>query len=382
MGSSTKTPNHGAGGGAVTLKLFVLVAIWPPTDTVIFPVVAPVGTPATIIVVVGVPVIDAIVPLNFTMLFAAVVLKLVPLTVTVVPTKPLDGVKEVIEGEGAFTVNWLELVAIWPATSTVIFPVVAPVGTTATILVAVGVPVIVATVPLNFTMLLDGVVLKFVPVIVTDVPTTPMAGVKLRIVGEVELTVKLVALVAVCPPTVTVIVPLVAPIGTEVVMLVAVLAVTTAVTLLNLTILLLGVVLKFVPVIVMDEPTAPLVGLKLVMVGEVVIPTEKSTMLVAICPPTATVIFPVVAPDGTVAVILVLVGVPVMVAIVPLNLTILLAGIVLKFSPMILTTVPVAPVTGLMLLITGKLETTVMFVDWLRTTLHIPASSLNLTLKL
>ena len=77
-----------------------------------------------------------------------------------------------------------------------IVPVAAPVGTEVTMLVAVGVPVIVAVVPLNFTTLFDGVVSKFVPVIVTVAPTPPLVGLKLVIVGD-SVTVKLVPLVPV-----------------------------------------------------------------------------------------------------------------------------------------------------------------------------------------
>ena len=69
--------------------------------------------------------------------------------------------------------------------------------------------------------------------------------------------------------TVTVIVPVVAPTGTDVVMLVAVLAVTTAVVPLNFTMLLAGVKSKFVPVIVTEVPIGPLVGVKLVIVGAI-----------------------------------------------------------------------------------------------------------------
>ena len=83
----------------------------------------------------------------------------------------------------------------------------------------------------------------------------------------VEPTVKTPLLVAVLPPTVTEIDPVVAPVGTVVVILVAELAVTNAVVPLNCTILLAGVVSKFVPVIVTDVPTRPLVGVKLVMVA-------------------------------------------------------------------------------------------------------------------
>ena len=50
-------------------------------------------------------------------------------------------------------------------------------------------------------------------------------------------------------------------------MLVAVLAVTTAVVPLNFTMLLAGVKSKFVPVIVTEVPIGPLVGVKLVIVG-------------------------------------------------------------------------------------------------------------------
>ena len=72
-------------------------------------------------------------------------------------------------------------------------------------------------------------------------------------------TVKFVALVAVRAVTVTEIVPVVAPTGTVTVMLVAVEAVTIAAVPLKLTVLFAGVVLKFVPVMVMVVPTGPLV---------------------------------------------------------------------------------------------------------------------------
>ena len=81
-------------------------------------------------------------------------------------------------------------------------------------------------------MLLAGVMLKFVPVMVTVVPTGPLAGVNDVMVGG-AVTVKLVALVAVLPATVTVIAPVVAPVGTVTVMLVAVLTVTVAAVPLN-----------------------------------------------------------------------------------------------------------------------------------------------------
>ena len=68
----------------------------------------------------------------------------------------------------------------------------------------------VALAPLKATTVVPG---KFVPLMVTLVPTGPLAGVKPVIVGRL-ITVKLPALVAVPPGVVTLIVPVVAPAGT------------------------------------------------------------------------------------------------------------------------------------------------------------------------
>lgn len=86
----------------------------------------------------------------------------------------------------------------------------------------------VAVVPLNFTPSLATVVLKFVPTMVTLVPAAPVGGEKLVIVGGI-VTVKLLELVAVDPPTVTEIVPVVAPEGTDAMSCVVVADVTVAV---------------------------------------------------------------------------------------------------------------------------------------------------------
>ena len=69
---------------------------------------------------------------------------------------------------------------------------------------------VVAAVPLKVTAVAP---VRFVPVITTLVPTGPLAGLKLVIVGE-PMTVKLVALVAVPPEVVTAMGPVVAPAGT------------------------------------------------------------------------------------------------------------------------------------------------------------------------
>jgi hypothetical protein len=71
--------------------------------------------------------------------------------------------------------------------------------------------VTVAATPLNETASLAAAGSKLLPVIVTDVPTGPLVGLKPETSGA---TTKFVALVAILPPVVTVIGPLVAPEGT------------------------------------------------------------------------------------------------------------------------------------------------------------------------
>lgn len=75
------------------------------------------------------------------------------------------------------TVKGITVKAVMHPISSEIDPVIAPNGTIAVMLVAV-LAVTVATTPLNFTVLLIGVVLKFIPVIVTLVPTGPLVGEK------------------------------------------------------------------------------------------------------------------------------------------------------------------------------------------------------------
>jgi len=74
-------------------------------------------------------------------------------------------------------------------------PVVVPEGTGTTILVApqlVG----VAAAPLKLTVLVPCVAPKFVPVMVTDVPTGPDVGERLVILGVEGVTVKPTPLLA------------------------------------------------------------------------------------------------------------------------------------------------------------------------------------------
>ena len=71
-----------------------LVAVPAGVVTLIFPVVAPVGT-VVLICVLDTTVNVAAVPLNFTLVAPV---KLVPVTVTAVPTGPLVGANDVIVG--------------------------------------------------------------------------------------------------------------------------------------------------------------------------------------------------------------------------------------------------------------------------------------------
>ena len=103
--------------------------------------------------------------------------------------------------------------------------------------------------------------------------------------GAGPVTVKLIPLLA-TPPTVTTTFPVDAPVGTGVVMLVALQPVGDAVIPLNLTVLVPCVAPKFAPAIVTDVPTAPEVGFKLAMLGAGValFTLTETPVLVAVFP--------------------------------------------------------------------------------------------------
>ena len=124
-------------------------------------------------------------PWNFT---AVVAEKSVPLIVTDVPTGPLDGEKPLMCGAPPdVTRKLLELVAVPDGAATLILPVVAPTGTVAVIL-APRRMVNVADTPPNVTAVTS---VKPLPKISTDVPTGPLAGLKLEMVGGVPTPVTL-----------------------------------------------------------------------------------------------------------------------------------------------------------------------------------------------
>jgi hypothetical protein len=109
------------------------------------------------------------------------------------------------------TVKLPVLVALPPGVVTLTGPVVAPAGTIARIAVS-DVTVKVALSPLNVTALAP---LRLLPLIVTPVPTAPLAGERLAIAGGP--TIANAPVLAVVPPAVvTLMGPVVAPAGTAV----------------------------------------------------------------------------------------------------------------------------------------------------------------------
>ena len=197
-------------GTPITLKLDELEPV-PTGETMdMTPLVAAAGTIAVILMDELTVKLEAptSVPLNFT---AETLTKSVPLITTDVPVGPLVGVNEVIAGKPRI-VNDVGLVPKPAGVVTVIKPLEAPAGTLAVICVGELTVKFAATtsVVLNFT---DDTFIKFVPVIVTEAPTAPEAGVKVVTVGG-PITVKLDALAP--EPTIvsTEIFPVNAPAGT------------------------------------------------------------------------------------------------------------------------------------------------------------------------
>ena len=193
-----------------TVKFELLLTVMPLVVTEIFPVEARAGTVTVMEVAVGVPVTVAATPLKKTKGEGP---KLVPLIMIVAPTAPLVGVKLLIVGVGK-TVKLDALVMVTPFTVMEIGPVAASAGTVLSIFVVVA-ELTAGRLLKNETA---GVVIKLVPVIFTRVPTAPLAGSIMEIVG-VGNTVKLEAVLMVIPFTVTEMGPVNAPAGTVVVML-------------------------------------------------------------------------------------------------------------------------------------------------------------------
>ena len=133
-----------------------------------------------------------------------------PEIVNVVPAGPLAGEKPNTDG---FTTKLAELVPIPAEFVTVMGPVVAAFGTLTVICVSEATEKYpAADAPLKATPVVP---VKCVPVTVTEVAVVPLVGVKELMVGAAApFTVKLPLLVAVKPLLVTLIGPVVAPLGT------------------------------------------------------------------------------------------------------------------------------------------------------------------------
>ena len=318
-------------GSTVNAIPFVLT---PLAFTTTFPVVAPEGTVTAILVALQLVTV-AVVPLNLTVPLPCVEPKFAPVMVTAAPTAPEARDRVEILGVGS-TVNAIPFV-LTPLAFTTTLPVVAPAGTVVVMLPELHVPT-VAAVPLKDTEPLPWLLPKLDPEMVTAAPTAPDEGDRLEMLG-VGRTVKLMPLLA-CPETVTTTFPVVAPLGTVATILVELQLVMLAVVPLNFTVLLPCEDPKVVPAIVIEAPTAPELGVRLLMWGT----TVKLFPLLA-TPPTVTTTFPVVAALGTVALIL---EDPQLVtdALVPLKVTVLLPCDVPKFEPVIVTDVPTGPDVG------------------------------------
>lgn len=192
--------------------------------------------------------------------------------------------------------------------------------------------------------------MKFVPVKVTTVPLGPLVGENDVMVGALKaVTVKLLELAPVPDGVVTLMGPVIAPEGTVAVMAVA-LATLKLVAVVPLKLTLVAPV-KFMPVSVTTVPLGPLVGVKLVIVGVLIVKlapldTEPAGFV--------TITFPVVAPIGTVAVIDVAETTLNDDALTPLNFT---AVVPRKFVPVIVTLVPTIPLVGVNDVMVGGLMT-------------------------
>lgn len=210
----------------------------------------------------------------------------------------------------------------------------------------------VAGTELSVTPPLPCVAPKFVPVIVNDDPKPPPAAGATLVIAGAAVTVNVLPLLATPPAAVTTTLPVTAPVGTVATMLVGLQLVIVAANVPNFTPPFPCVVPKLAPLIVITEPIAPVLGARLAMLGAGV--TVNVDPLLA-CPPTVTTTGPVVAPEGTGAVIEVALQ-AVGVDAIPLKLTVLLPCGVRKFVPAITTELATAPVLGVRLATVGAGE--------------------------
>jgi hypothetical protein len=206
-----------------------------------------------------------------------------------------------------------------------------------------------AATPLKEAVLEPWLAPRFMPCRVTVVPDGPDTGYRFDMLGG-GATMKLTALLSKLE-TVTMTLPVTAPLGTGTTMLVPLQLVGVAAVPLNVTVLVPWVAPKFVPLSVTEVPAGPPRGDTVAMFGAGI--TVKFTALLARLD-TTTITLPDVAPLGTgttIPVVLQLVAV----AAIPLNVTVLLPWLVPKFVPVIVMGAPIPPELGDRLVIVGKL---------------------------
>ena len=328
-GSSTRI------GELTAPKVSGLLALPVAVRTVTVPFVEPAGTVA--VSCVAEPARNwAATPLNVT---AVVVLRLNPVIVTTVPAGPLIGHSDVTDD----TIVSAEVLTASAVPRTDTGPVKASFGTVAMICLGERtMKVAFAVVPVNATELTD---VRLVPVIVTVLPGLTVVGVKELIVGGAA---KSSLAVAVPAGAVMLIGPLVRLAGTIARTVVADTTRNDAA----------GVLPKrtaaapdrFAPVMVTVVPAAPIAGEKLLIAAD-------ATLKVPVATPVLTGVSTEISPDtafaGTATVIDV--GVTeVGLTARPLNFT---AVAPVKFTPVIVMLVPVAPDAGLNDAIAGEVVT-------------------------
>ena len=335
-------------GAGVTVNDTPLLCTPPAAVTTTLPEVAEKGTTAVMLVLVHGPIAAAVMPLIVTVPLPCDEPKFVPVITIVEFTAPVFGLRLLTLG-AAVTVNVTPLLCTPPAAVTTTLPVVAPEGATAVILVALHDVMEEANMPLNVTLPFPCNGPKFVPAITIDEFTAPVFGLRLLMLGA-DVTVNVTPLLCTPPAAVTTTFPVAAPEGTTAVMLVLLHDdIDVADMPLNVTLPFPCDGPKFVPAITIDELTAPVLGVRLLMLGAAV--TVNSTPLLAL-PLTVTTTLPVVAVLGTVAVMLFELKL-VIVAVLLLNVTVALDWFVPKLLPAITTDDPMAPVFGVRLLIVG-----------------------------
>jgi len=217
----------------------------------------------------------------------------------------------------------------------VIPPTVAEPGTVARMEVSLATVKEAAAAPLNATAVAP---VKWVPVRVTGTPAAPLAGLKPLMAGS-GITVKAAELAPVPPGVVTPMAPEAAPAGTVALMEVS-LATENVTAAVPLKVTAVAPV-RWVPVIVTESPILPMAGRKLETVGAGT--KVKAEELIPVPPRVVTLIGPVLAPAGTVALMEVALATENVVADVALNRT---AVAPVRLTPVIVTEVPAPPAAG------------------------------------